>query len=195
MHARAELAALRVEPHLEPQLFRYLELLRHWNKTINLTALPLDPLTDEAIDRLIIEPLAIADSIPTEPSTWIDVGSGGGSPAIPIKIARPSLQLVMVESKERKAAFLREAIRELALPDAAVENVRFETLKRPETLGVADLLTVRAVRLDPDFLAVCAHVLRDRGLLIPIGFSGQLPAGFTAGPHGAFCRVPRGTIA
>ena len=46
---------------------------------------------------------------------WFDIGSGGGSPAIPLKLARPTLPLPMVESKTRKAVFLREAVRALGL--------------------------------------------------------------------------------
>src|SRR3954467_11057735 len=103
---------------LEP-LEGYYRLLTHWNAKINLTALPLDPPTDETFDRLLVEPLGAAKQIPTHtPAIWFDLGSGGGSPAIPLKIARPSLRLTMIESKERKGAFLREAIRTLELSDA-----------------------------------------------------------------------------
>ena len=56
----------------------------------------------------------------------VDLGSGGGSPAIPLKIARQALKLTMIESKERKSMFLREAIRTLGLADSSVENDRFE---------------------------------------------------------------------
>ena len=68
----------------------YYRLLARWNRTINLTALSLDPLADEALDRLFIEPLAAAPYIRealdvTPLSVWFDLGSGGGSPAIPLK--------------------------------------------------------------------------------------------------------------
>ena len=90
---------------LEP-LEAYFQLLTQWNAKINLTALPLDPPTDETFDRLLVEPLAASKQIPTHtPSVWFDLGSGGGSPAIPLKIARPALRLTMIESKERKSAF------------------------------------------------------------------------------------------
>ena len=102
---------------LEP-LEAYYRLLTQWNAKINLTALPLDAPTDETFDRLFVEPLGAAKQIPPQtPSVWFDLGSGGGSPAIPIKIARPALRLTMIESKERKGAFLREAIRALGLID------------------------------------------------------------------------------
>src|SRR3954447_20549562 len=134
---------------LEP-LEGYYRLLAHWNTKINLTALPLDPPTDETFDRLLVEPLGAAKQIPTHtPGVWFDLGSGGGSPAIPLKIARPALRLTMIESKERKGAFLREAVRVLGLENAKVETSRFEDIAgTPEFSGVADLVTVRAVKLD-----------------------------------------------
>ena len=79
---------------------------------MNLTALPLDPPTDETFDRLLIEPLAASRQVRADmASVWFDLGSGGGRPAIPLKIARQQLRLTMIESKERKSAFLREAAR------------------------------------------------------------------------------------
>ena len=98
----------------------YFRLLSKWNTKINLTALPLAQPTEETFDRLLIEPLAAARNVKDGPTCWVDLGSGGGSPAIPLKIVKPSLKLTMVESKVRKAAFLREAIRTIGLLDASV---------------------------------------------------------------------------
>ena len=105
------------------------KLLAQWNARINLTALPLDPPTDETFDRLLVEPLAASRQIPTHtPNVWFDLGSGGGSPAIPLKIARPALRLTMIDSKERNGAFLREVIRTLGLADSVVQTARFEEI-------------------------------------------------------------------
>lgn len=110
---------------LQP-LEAYFSILSRWNARMNLTALPLESPTNETFDRLLIEPLAAAACVPDGGGVWFDLGSGGGSPAIPLKIARPSLRLVMIESRARKAAFLREAVRTLGLRDSTVENARFE---------------------------------------------------------------------
>ncbi|HEX3645196.1 MAG TPA: 16S rRNA (guanine(527)-N(7))-methyltransferase RsmG [Vicinamibacterales bacterium] len=152
---------------LQP-LEAYFELLAHWNARINLTALPLDPPTDEAFDRLLVEPLAAARQIPTHtPSVWFDLGSGGGSPAIPLKIARPALKLTMVESKERKGAFLREAVRALGLADAQVETARFEAVAEKVTFAnSADVVTVRAVRTDGQLFDSAARMLKNGGQLL-----------------------------
>lgn len=150
---------------LEP-LEAYFRLLAHWNARINLTSLPLEPPTDEAFDRLLVEPLAASRQIPTEGSSvWVDLGSGGGSPAIPLKIARPALKLTMIESRERKGAFLREAVRVLGLPDAFVQTERFEISAGHEQTGSADLVTARAVRIDAEFFEAAGRILKNGGQL------------------------------
>jgi 16S rRNA (guanine527-N7)-methyltransferase len=168
-------------PVLE-QLEAYYRLLARWNDKINLTALPLRELTDPAVDRLLIEPLAAARYVPETPITWFDLGSGGGSPALPLKAVRPSARLTLVESKARKAAFLREAIRSLNLLDTAVETVRFEDLaQRPAIRATAQLVTVRAVKLDKAFFDTARALLAQRGLLLLFSSyesPGRAPAGF-----------------
>jgi 16S rRNA (guanine527-N7)-methyltransferase len=167
---RAALVDLDVSFALAAQLERYYRLLSHWNATINLTALRLEPVTDQAIDRLLIEPLRAARYLSAESPAWYDVGSGGGSPAIPLKLALPSAQLTMVESKERKAAFLREAIRVLHLDQATVEVARLETVADEPTLAEsADLITVRAVRIDPSLFGAVLTLLRTEGQLLLFG--------------------------
>jgi 16S rRNA (guanine527-N7)-methyltransferase len=166
---------------LEP-LEAYFRLLLQWNATINLTALPLENPTDETFDRLLIEPLAAARHIPDSPIVWFDLGSGGGSPAIPLKIARPALKLTMIESKTRKAAFLREAVRRLGIPETVVLNDRFEEVARnAETAGSADLVTVRAVKTDTALFETAGLLLKDRGQLLlfrPSHAASADPAGF-----------------
>lgn len=143
----------------------YFRLLTQWNAKINLTSLPLDPPTDETFDRLLVEPLAASKQIPAlSAKVWVDVGSGGGSPAIPLKIARPALKLTMIEAKERKSAFLREAIRVLRLSDAFVKTERFE-VSATEQAGTAELVTARAVRTDTEFFQTAGQMLREGGEL------------------------------
>jgi 16S rRNA (guanine(527)-N(7))-methyltransferase RsmG len=160
--ARIAITAAEVE-----QLHKYFELLSRWSARMNLTALPLESLPDKTIDRLFIEPLAATRYIPKSPITWLDVGSGGGSPAIPVKVLRKHARLTMVESKSRKAAFLREAVRTLELNSTNVLNARLEALCDPGTPSFrADLITVRAVRADDDLFAICRAVLRHDGELL-----------------------------
>ena len=104
---RAAHAGLLVPEALSARLVVYYQVLSHWNRKINLTALS-DP--DEAVDRLLLEPIAAATHLPHH-AALVDLGSGGGSPAIPLALATNAANLVMVESRVRKAAFLREALR------------------------------------------------------------------------------------
>ena len=129
LRRRAKRAGVDLTPELAERLERYYALLSKWNAKINLTSFRLEPAgQDEAVDRLLIEPLVAARHVPPEATTVIDIGSGGGSPAIPLALAAPRLHLRMVESKTRKAVFLREAVRELDLGRGEVETSRFEEL-------------------------------------------------------------------
>ena len=161
--AKAPIALNMLEP-----LEAYFRLLTQWNAKINLTALPLEQPTDETFDRLLVEPLGAAKQLRADASLiWFDLGSGGGSPAIPLKIARPALRLTMIESKERKSAFLREAIRALGLTDTFVETERLEVAaSKPEFIANADIVTVRAVRADTELFVIAGRMLKDGGRLM-----------------------------
>jgi 16S rRNA (guanine527-N7)-methyltransferase len=146
---RARRVGAPVSRELGSRLEIYYRLLTTWNTKINLTGLELSDPSPETLDRLLIEPLVAARHVPTGAVHMLDIGSGGGSPAIPFALASPTLKLLMVESKTRKSVFLREAIRALALADADVATARFEELlARPDLHERHDLLTIRAVRVE-----------------------------------------------
>jgi 16S rRNA (guanine527-N7)-methyltransferase len=153
-----------VNDELSNGLTAYYELLSRWNRKINLTGLTE---ADEAIDRLLLEPLVAARYLPSASAQLMDIGSGGGSPAIPLKLATPGLSLTMVEVKARKSAFLREAIRQLELASTHVENARYEELlTRPELHDRHDAVSIRAVRVDPRALVTLQTFLRPRGTIL-----------------------------
>ena len=140
----------------------YLALLSAWNARMNLTALHD---RDEAVDRLILEPVAAARILGSATGI-LDIGSGGGSPAIPLRIQMPAAVLCMVESKIRKGAFLREAVRRLNLVPARVEGRRFEELLADAAAHEAyDLVTVRAVRIQSATLLAAQAFLKPGGRL------------------------------
>jgi 16S rRNA (guanine527-N7)-methyltransferase len=156
-----------VPPSIVEPLGVYFELLSRWNAKINLTSLPLAPASDDAFERLLLEPLAAAPYIPDIPQNWFDIGSGGGSPAIPLKLARPAPELHLVESTGKKAAFLRETIRELRLTGADVFGERLEDLvTRPGMRHVAALITIRAVRMDQEILRAARQLVVEKGQLL-----------------------------
>ena len=140
----------------------YLSELSRWNQRINLTALPLGfPIPDLTIDKLIVEPLTATTLLPSASRVWVDVGSGGGSPAVPLRTVWRNGSLTMVESRERKCAFLREVVRRVGLSSTQVLTGRVEALHRD---GLVDLVTIRAVKVDDQV----AQLLR--GLVAPGGF-------------------------
>jgi 16S rRNA (guanine527-N7)-methyltransferase len=170
---RARRAGVTVAPELAAQLEAYYRLLATWNHKINLTGLNLVELSPETIDRLLVEPLVAAKYVAGGAKRMLDVGSGGGSPAIPIALATPGIQLLMVEAKTRKSVFLREAIRTLALPGADVATARFEELlARPDLHETNDLVTIRAVRIESRVLMTLQAFARPGGQLFLFRGSG-----------------------
>ena len=162
LERRAKKAGVTLSPELAAGLLTYFDLLTRWNARINLTS-----LGSAAVDRLLVEPLVAAKQIPSDAEKALDIGSGNGSPAIPLKLARPRLSLTMVESKTRKAAFLREVVRTLNLDDVGVETARFEELlPRPDLHETMSLVTVRAVRIEKSMLARIQAFLRPGGRIL-----------------------------
>jgi 16S rRNA (guanine527-N7)-methyltransferase len=161
---RAAKANLFLAEGVADRLSAYYELLARWNRKINLTSIDN---VDEAIDRLLLEPVAASRYVPAEARLLMDIGSGGGSPAIPLKLAIPRLSLTMVEAKARKSAFLREAVRQLGLAATQVENARYEELlARPELHERHDLVTLRAVRTEARLLTSMQAFLAPGGVML-----------------------------
>lgn len=166
LEERASQAGLFVSTELSSHLETYYRLLKTWNQKINLTAFNLSELSDHAFDRLLIEPLVAARHTSNDFKNLLDIGSGNGSPAIPLKLAIPQLSLLMVESKTRKSVFLKEATRMLELSSAEVITNRYEELlKRSEFHETWDLMTIRAIHLEKKSLIDLQAFLRPGGLL------------------------------
>ena len=171
---RARRAGVTLTAPVAVRLEAYYRLLAVWNAKINLTGLPLSEASPEALDRLLVEPLVAAKYVPAVATRMIDIGSGGGSPAIPLALANPQLRVLMVESKTRKSVFLREAIRALELPGADVATARFEELlARPDLHEAHDLLTIRAMRIEQRTLRVLQAFAKPGSLIFLFRGSGS----------------------
>jgi len=153
-------------------LARYAKLLLRWNARINLTAA-------RSIDVLIAEhfPDAFALALKLDQTAQvIDVGSGGGLPAIPLALLRPHLGLELSEPIAKKAAFLRTAVRELGLtPRVSVELARGEAIarKRPRSFDAA---ISRATLAPEKWLELGARLVRPRGRVFALTTADALPA-------------------
>jgi 16S rRNA (guanine527-N7)-methyltransferase len=119
---------------------RYMQMLRHWNEKLNLTAIR-DPL--EILYRHFCECMYASVAIPGEFGRLADIGSGAGFPGIPLKIMRPEMELFLVEANIKKGTFLAEVLRELELSGARVSISRYEELS--EELAPLDYVCSRAV--------------------------------------------------
>jgi len=163
---RARRAGISISTDIRAKLETYYRLLATWNEKINLTGLSLSEPNAEALDRLLIEPIVAARHVNSTARRMIDIGSGGGSPAIPLALTTSNLQLLMVESKTRKSVFLKEALRTLELGQADVATARFEELlARPDLHEAHDLLTIRAVRVETRILMMLQAFVRPGGQL------------------------------
>ncbi len=102
-------------------LMQYLLLLHKWNHAYNLTAVRD---LDEMVTRHLLDSLAIVHWI--KGPRVLDVGSGGGLPGIPLAIALPHVQIVLLDSNGKKTRFLQEVKRALSLNNVEIVQTRVE---------------------------------------------------------------------
>ncbi|WP_324732595.1 16S rRNA (guanine(527)-N(7))-methyltransferase RsmG [Pseudomonas paeninsulae] len=116
-----EVSALQQE-----QLLAYLALLIKWNKAYNLTAVR-DP--DEMVSRHLLDSLSVQPYVFDAGDNWLDVGSGGGMPGIPLAILFPERQFTLLDSNGKKTRFLTQVKLELKLTNLEVIHSRVEAFK------------------------------------------------------------------
>ena len=154
-----------LEPFLPPasispaqvrQVQIYLDLLLKWNAKINLTAVrSAEEIVTRHFGESFFAARHLAKVVPGAASA-VDVGSGAGFPGLPIKIWSPEITLKLVESSQKKVAFLRETIRVLGLTNVEVRAIRAVELK-----SKFDLVTLRAVERFERILPVAAILLEN----------------------------------
>ena len=164
------LDALGLPRALAVPLLEYLALLLRWNRAYNLTAIrePGEMVRKHLLDSLAMH--ASVEAIAARGGSLADLGTGAGLPGIPLAIAKPGLQVTLVESNGKKARFLREAVRTLALGNARVAESRIEAFDAP---GAFDAITARALATLPLILALGGHLLAAGGVLLAM--KGALP--------------------
>jgi 16S rRNA (guanine527-N7)-methyltransferase len=134
------------------KLLGYLELLGRWNRAYNLTAVrdAADMLTHHLLDCLAVLP-ALDRRVGAAPGLRVlDVGSGAGLPGIVLAAMRPAWSVDCVDAVAKKAAFIRQAVGELGLPNMRVHHARVEQLR----VAPHDLIVSRAFASLRDFVAL-----------------------------------------
>lgn len=140
----------------QEQLLAYLALLQKWNKVHNLTAIRLP---DKMVTGHLLDSLSVFTHIPA--GSLLDVGSGAGLPGIPLAICDPERSVTLLDSNQKKAAFLRHAIGELGLQRVTMVNERAEAWHPGRTF---DVITARALSEIAELVKWSNHLLSRGGL-------------------------------
>lgn len=166
-----ELAALGLTPGPAAALSRYLDLVAAWNPRVNLTG------ARTPADRVAILVAPVVPVAPLlEPGLLIDVGSGNGSPGLVLAALRPDLPVVLLEPRQRRWAFLREAGRAVGRPDVEVRRARHDAYDGPPGRTVS----LRALALP---LRELAPLLAEGGRVFVWGARPEDDPGFDAEPN------------
>ena len=142
------------------QLIAYVALLAKWNRSYNLTAIR-EP--NAMVSHHLLDSLAVLPHLPLgEKGRLADAGTGAGLPGIPLALARPHWHVALIESNQKKAAFLRQATIELGMKNVEVHEGRVEAW-RPASLFA--LVISRAFAELTEFVAACRHLVEAGGTL------------------------------
>lgn len=169
--------SLDVAPDRRPLLAAHLDLLLKWNRVHNLTAVREG---DAMVPLHVLDSLAILPWL-GEATTLADVGSGGGFPGVPLAIARPRLAVTLVESSQKKCAFLEQVRADLRLANLSVACERVESWRPAAPF---DVVVSRAFSELADFAAQAGHLVAPGGRMLamkgvhPYDEIARLPAGW-----------------
>ena len=138
------------------KLLQYLALLEKWNQAFNLTAIRDvgRMVSGHLLDCLSVVPYLTG-------TRMLDAGSGAGFPGIPVAVAKPDIQVVLLDSNQKKTAFLRQAVADLQLKNATVVCERVEAWRTGEKF---DFIISRAFAEIAEFVALTEHLLAPGGL-------------------------------
>jgi 16S rRNA (guanine527-N7)-methyltransferase len=143
------------------QLYAFAAELKKWSRKINLTAIRGD---EEIVVKHFLDSLVLLRVVGVK-GDLIDIGSGGGFPAIPLKIARRELQVVSVDAVEKKIIFQRHAARLLGLHGFEALHARAEELA-VQRGGRFDWVVSRAFADIPTFVRIALPLIKEQGMII-----------------------------
>jgi 16S rRNA (guanine527-N7)-methyltransferase len=168
LNGAAESGVSLTERHIDGLLLLMLQL-RKWNRKFNLTAITKER---EIVVKHFLDSLTVVPLIP-EGSRVLDIGSGGGFPAIPLALVRSDLDVTSVDAAEKKIFFQRHAVRLLGIERFTALHARGESL-RVEHVGRYNVILSRAFSSLSDFATLAQPLLAPGGVIIAMkGRSGS----------------------
>ncbi|MBY6064249.1 16S rRNA (guanine(527)-N(7))-methyltransferase RsmG [Pseudidiomarina sediminum] len=158
-------AHLDIAASQQQQLVRLVELLNKWNKAYNLTSVrdPMQMVSRHIVDSLVVLPYLSGQR-------FIDVGTGPGLPGLPLAIAQPDKEFVLLDSLGKRIRFIRQVCHELGLKNVNAVQSRVEDYQ-PETKF--DGVISRAFASLSDMLTWCQHLPQPQGHYFAL--KGQYP--------------------
>ena len=140
----------------------YVDMVEY-NENINITAITQ---FEEVVDKHFIDSVLIADMIPKN-ATVMDLGSGGGFPALPLKLVRPDLNIVMLDSVDKKLNFIRQTISKYNIEGCAVLHGRIEDVAHSmQHRGMYDVVTCRSLARLNELIEYSVPFIKDNGVVI-----------------------------
>jgi 16S rRNA (guanine527-N7)-methyltransferase len=148
---------LALDREARSKLTQHLELMEKWNKVHNLTAIrdSSKAVSAHTLDSLAVVPYLTGKRV-------LDAGSGAGFPGIPIAVAEPALEVVLLDSSHKKHAFLRQAVAELHLKNASAVCERVESWQPARQF---DCIVSRALAEIAEIVALTKHLLAPGGII------------------------------
>lgn len=145
---------IKLTDHQKSQLVGFVQLLDKWNKAYNLTSVrnPDEMLVKHIMDSLVVSPYL-------QGNCFIDVGTGPGLPGIPLAIANPDKQFVLLDSLGKRITFIKNALRELGIANVVPVQSRVEEFTEHQFDGVLS----RAFASLYDMLNWCYHLPNENG--------------------------------
>jgi 16S rRNA (guanine527-N7)-methyltransferase len=168
---------LKLDRNARKRLLAFADLLEKWNRVYNLTSIRG---ADQIVSGHLLDCLAIVAHV-DDAKRALDVGSGAGFPGIPLAIACPRMQVTLLDSNQKKVAFLRQAVSDLQLDNATVVEDRVEAWQPQEKF---DLIVCRALTDTGEFVRWSRHLLAPGGVfaamkgVIPRDELERLPQGY-----------------